>query len=164
MTSRARARPRSGRATGKRDQRHPQAVDLEVARRFRRRRLELGLTLQRMAELVGVTTQQAQKYEAGLNRLSVGRLHRIGEVLGVEVEHFFANVDPEPPDWAGVNKGRRRMLLDLLRHVAAIRDPGHREAICALAREMAALGTGAPAEPSVEQGQPPPEPQSGPIR
>ena len=72
-----------------------QAVDLEVARRLRRRRLELGLTQQEMAELIGVTYQQAHKYETGINRISAGRLYQIAQALGVEVGHFFADVDPE---------------------------------------------------------------------
>src|SRR3954451_6381309 len=48
-----------------------QDVDRHVARRIRERRLELGLTQQQLAELVGVTSQQAHKYEKGDNRVAV---------------------------------------------------------------------------------------------
>jgi transcriptional regulator with XRE-family HTH domain len=119
-------------------------VDLEVARRVRRRRLELGLTLQDVAERLGVTSRQVHKYETGASRVSAGRLHQLAEVLGVEVGHFFEDVDPAglpggaEPGEAG--HGQRRRLLELVRHVAAIGDRGHREAVCALARALATLG------------------------
>jgi transcriptional regulator with XRE-family HTH domain len=119
-------------------------LDLAVARRLRRRRLELGLTLQDVAERLGVTYRQVHKYETGASRVSAGRLRQIAEVLGMEVVHLFAGVDPAglpggaEPDETG--RGQRRRLLELMRHVADIRDRGHREAVCALARELAALG------------------------
>jgi transcriptional regulator with XRE-family HTH domain len=142
----------AGRRGGRR---RVQVVDLAVARRVRLRRLELGLTLRQAAELLGVSYRQLQKYETGHNRLSAGRLHRIAEALGVEVGHFFADVDPEGllggagPDEAG--RGQRRMLLELVRHAAAIRDPKHREALCRLARDLAALGAETPDDPRAEQ-------------
>jgi transcriptional regulator with XRE-family HTH domain len=119
-----------------------QAVGLEVARHVRQRRLELGLTQQRLAELAGVTYQQMRKYETGINRVSAGLLHRIAQALGVEVGHFFAGMDAEGhglAEPAGA-MGQRRRLLELVRHVAGIGDRRHREALCQLARELAALG------------------------
>ena len=84
---------------------------------------------------------------------AAGRLHRIAEVLGVEIGHFFADVDPAgllggaEPGEAGrdLRQDQQRMLLELARHVAAIGDRGHREAVCALARALAALGGEKPA-------------------
>ena len=49
-------------------------VDRYVSLRIRQRRIMLGLTQQQMAELIGVTYQQAHKYETGINRISAGRL------------------------------------------------------------------------------------------
>jgi transcriptional regulator with XRE-family HTH domain len=126
----------------RRDRPGARAVDLEVARRVRQRRLALGMTLQRLAELVGVTYQQVRKYETGINRVSAGLLHRIAQALGVEVGHFLAAMDAEghgPAEPAGA-PGQRRRLLELVRHVAGIGDRRHREALCRLARELAALG------------------------
>ena len=119
-----------------------QAVDLEVARRVRQRRLELGMALQQVAELVGVTYQQVRKYEIGANRISAGLLHRIAQALRVEVGHFFAAMDAEGHGLAepAGTMGQRRRLLELVRHVAGIGDRRHREALCQLARELAALG------------------------
>ena len=56
-------------------------VDHYVSLRIRQRRIMLGLTQQQMAELIGVTYQQAHKYERGLNRISAGRLYEIAQVL-----------------------------------------------------------------------------------
>jgi transcriptional regulator with XRE-family HTH domain len=66
-----------------------QDVDRYIGARIRARRIMLGLTQQRIAELVGVTYQQAHKYEKGINRISAGRLYRIAQALGVEVSYFF---------------------------------------------------------------------------
>ena len=49
----------------------------------------LGLTQQQMAELIGVTYQQAHKYEKGINRVAAGRLYHIAQALGVDVSYFF---------------------------------------------------------------------------
>ena len=100
------------------------------------------MTQQQMAELIGVTYQQVHKYETGINRISAGRLHRIAQALGVEIGYFFEDVDPEGRDRAGpmAVRSQERRLLELVRHVAAIRDPRQREALCRLARDLAALG------------------------
>jgi transcriptional regulator with XRE-family HTH domain len=118
-------------------------VDLEVCRRIRRRRVALSVTQQRLAELVGVTYQQAHKYETGANRISTGRLHRIAQALGVEVGYFFEGVGPDPdglapPGPAGAAR-RRRATLELARDFLRIRSRQGQEALCALARALASL-------------------------
>src|SRR3954452_18813166 len=70
-------------------------VDHYVSLRIRQRRIMLGLTQQQMAELIGVTYQQAHKYETGINRISAGRLYQIAQALGVEIGYFFEEVEPE---------------------------------------------------------------------
>ena len=52
----------------------------------------LGLTQQQMADLIGVTYQQAHKYERGINRIAGGRLYAIAQALGVEVGFFFEGI------------------------------------------------------------------------
>ena len=66
-----------------------QDVDRHVGARMRERRIMLGLTQQQMAELIGVTYQQAHKYEKGINRIAAGRLYNIAQALGVDVGYFF---------------------------------------------------------------------------
>ena len=66
-----------------------QDVDRHVGARMRDRRVMLGLTQHQMAELIGVTYQQAHKYEKGINRVAAGRLYKIAQALGVDVSYFF---------------------------------------------------------------------------
>ena len=71
--------------------RRPRAQDIDrhVGARLRQRRIMNGLTQQQMADLIGVTYQQAHKYETGLNRIAAGRLYVIAHVLGVDIGYFF---------------------------------------------------------------------------
>jgi transcriptional regulator with XRE-family HTH domain len=112
-------------------------VDVLIGRRVRERRLMLGITVQELAAVLGVPYQQVHKYETGANRLSAGRLYRLGEALGVEVGHFFGE------DGAGGDASptaQRRMLLDLVRNFARIPDRRQQEALACLARTLAGLG------------------------
>ena len=70
-------------------------VDNHAGSMFRTRRQELGLSQTAVAERLGVTFQQVQKYERGMNRISMSRLHDLCEILGVPVEYFFDGLDAE---------------------------------------------------------------------
>jgi transcriptional regulator with XRE-family HTH domain len=61
----------------------PTALDVEIGRRIRLRRRELGLSQTDLAEKLGLAFQQVQKYESGANRISVGRLPDIASALDV---------------------------------------------------------------------------------
>ena len=63
--------------------------DAEVGRRVRSRRLECRLSQTELADRIGVTFQQVQKYEKGVNRIGAGRLQRIAEALEVPISFFF---------------------------------------------------------------------------
>ena len=67
----------------------PDPVDVEVGHRIRIQRLQSGLSQMSLAEKLGVTFQQVQKYEKGVNRVGAGRLTKIAKVLGVPVTSFF---------------------------------------------------------------------------
>jgi transcriptional regulator with XRE-family HTH domain len=113
-------------------------VDRYVSLRIRQRRIMLGLTQQQMAELIGVTYQQAHKYETGINRISAGRLYQIARALGVEISYFFEDVEPAG---GGVARNQelmpqQRMLLELARNFAAIKSRKHQEALCNMARVL----------------------------
>jgi transcriptional regulator with XRE-family HTH domain len=101
---------------------------------MRERRIMLGLTQQQMAELIGVTYQQAHKYEKGINRVSAGRLYRIARALGVQVSYFYEGAFNEG---VPVPSPNQRMLLELARNVLEIRDRTHQEAVVSLARALA---------------------------
>jgi transcriptional regulator with XRE-family HTH domain len=109
-------------------------VDRHVARRMRERRLALGLSQDDLAARLGTTYQQLHKYEVGVNRITVGRLHAAAEALGVDVGHFYEGLGaPVPPGPAHAGRGG----LALARNFAAIADPRRREALLALARALA---------------------------
>ena len=67
----------------------PNAVDRHVASRLRLRRLEPGMTQTQLAQAVGVTFQQLQKYEGAINRMAAGALYQLALTLDVPVQYFF---------------------------------------------------------------------------
>lgn len=69
--------------------RSPTDVDVKLGRRVRARRLEIGMSQERLAELLGVTFQQVQKMEKGVNRIAASRLLGISVALDKPVGDFF---------------------------------------------------------------------------
>lgn len=63
--------------------------DIQIGNRLRARRKLLGLSQKNVAEAVGVTFQQVQKYERGVNRISASRLSQFAEVLHVTAAYFY---------------------------------------------------------------------------
>ena len=61
----------------------PDKIDVEVGRRIRMERLARGLTQTELADHLGLTFQQVQKYEKGVNRVGAGRLAKIADILGI---------------------------------------------------------------------------------
>jgi transcriptional regulator with XRE-family HTH domain len=111
-----------------------QDVDRHVGARMRERRVMLGLTQQQMAELIGVTYQQAHKYEKGVNRIAAGRLFAIAQALGVEIGYFFSGVEAGQ---AFRPTAQQRLLLELARSFINMPSRRHQEALCGLARALA---------------------------
>jgi transcriptional regulator with XRE-family HTH domain len=111
-----------------------QDIDRHVGARIRERRIMLGLTQQQLADLIGVTYQQAHKYERGINRVSAGRLFEIARVLTVPVSYFFEGLDAQGGRSASP---RERMCLELARNFAQISNERHQEALSQLARALA---------------------------
>ncbi|HYD86014.1 MAG TPA: helix-turn-helix transcriptional regulator [Vitreimonas sp.] len=65
-------------------------MDKKIGERVRARRLEIGMSQERLAELLGVTFQQVQKYEKGANRIAASRLFDISCALDLPITDFFA--------------------------------------------------------------------------
>ena len=65
------------------------AVDKHVGSRIRMRRMMLGMSQEKLANGLGLTFQQVQKYESGTNRIGASRLLRISQILQVPVSFFF---------------------------------------------------------------------------
>jgi transcriptional regulator with XRE-family HTH domain len=115
------------------------AADHHVGARIRERRIMLGLSQQQLAQMIGVTYQQAHKYERGLNRISAGRLYEIAQVLGVPVSWFFDGLSRA--DQPAEMTQRQRMCLELARNFAAIDNEKHQEALSQMARALAGQST-----------------------
>jgi len=114
-------------------------VDVHVGKRIRQRRWLIGMTQQKLADLVGIKFQQIQKYETGANRVSASRLYDIGESMGVPAAFFFEGLEQNgaqfdtvhgdvPPDLLGdkeamelvrtyyaIPENQRRRLFELAR-------------------------------------------------
>jgi len=65
------------------------SFDQHVALRLRAKRKELGLSQTQLADVIGTTFQQVQKYEKGTNRISAGRLWQVAKCFKVPIEYFF---------------------------------------------------------------------------
>src|SRR6202050_4784117 len=69
--------------------RGPTAVDTHVGQKIRSRRIFLGMSQTEVADAIGITFQQVQKYERGANRVGASRLQQISDALGVSPFYFF---------------------------------------------------------------------------
>lgn len=113
----------------------PHPIDLRVGAALRRRRIAAGFSQQRLAEAIGVTFQQVQKYESAGNRISASRLWQIAGVLGIGVADLFEGVEA-PPSRQAAGCAADREVIDLMDTFSRIRDSGTREALRALSRAV----------------------------
>jgi len=74
------------------NRRGPTAVDVHVGQKIRARRIFLRMSQTEVADAVGITFQQIQKYERGANRVGASRLQQISDALGVSPFYFFEGV------------------------------------------------------------------------
>jgi transcriptional regulator with XRE-family HTH domain len=82
-----------------RGSRKPNPIDAHVGSRVRLRRMLLGMSQEKLGEHLGLTFQQVQKYEKGVNRIGASRLFDLSRVLGVPVQFFY---DEAPGDFDGM--------------------------------------------------------------
>jgi transcriptional regulator with XRE-family HTH domain len=125
----------------------PNAIDIYVGSRVRARRLLLGMSQERLADQIGVTFQQVQKYEKGVNRMGASRLQRIAEVLSTSPSFFFQQENSLPLTLEGldVRAGadpvteflQSKEGLSLNQAFLKITDARLREKIVALVKAMA---------------------------
>ncbi|NEJ74842.1 helix-turn-helix domain-containing protein [Rhizobium phaseoli] len=121
----------------------PNSIDVYVGNRVRVRRKTLGMTQHGLAELLGITFQQIQKYEKGTNRIGASRLQRISEILRVPIGFFFENDGSGPIE--GETSELNKFLsskegLALNKAFIAIEDPNIRQKLVALAKSLAVAG------------------------
>ena len=99
-------------------------LDAEVGQAIRQHRKNAKMTLQGLADRLGIAYQQVQKYETGVNRVGAGRLMEIAEILAVPVASFFdaAHVEDNGSEADAAAQGRQ-----LLAAFLAIKDPQKRK-------------------------------------
>lgn len=135
--------------------RHAQnAVDTHVGARIRLRRHLVGMSQTTLAQALGVTFQQLQKYERGLNRISASRLHDLGRALDTSISYFFDDMPASIGETSAVPLGHgdgghlndpeldklhRRETLNLVRAYYSLEDPNVRRRVLEL---VGSLGSG----------------------
>jgi len=128
----------------------PQSVDVEVGRRVRERRLRSRMSQSELAQSIGVTFQQVQKYEKGTNRIGAGRLSQIAKALDVPIASFFSPASPDealpsissPQDTDEISAVMAtRDGVELVRAFAAVQDAATRRQIVALVQAISASHT-----------------------
>jgi transcriptional regulator with XRE-family HTH domain len=108
-----------------------------MGRRIRLRRLEAGISQEELGDKLGVTFQQVQKYERGLNRVSAARLQLIAEMFGVEIP-FFYDSDGKEPDVDSLLFLNSLFSLRLLRAYTGIKDQAVQRQLVILVEMIAA--------------------------
>lgn len=140
----------SDEGSGDRGVRRANPIDCHVGSRVRMRRMLLGMSQEKLAEYLGLTFQQIQKYEKGVNRIGASRLFDLSHVLGVGVDYFYEDaptLDGAPAaagfaDRAGdsyiVDFLNTREGLELNRAFTRIADAKVRRSVLDLVRSLAA--------------------------
>lgn len=142
----------AGRSEATEKEGRPSPIDVHVGSRIRLRRTLMGMSQERLGDALGLTFQQVQKYERGVNRVGASRLFDLSRVLDVPISFFF---DDLPDSISGGLAGGRRMMgfadgqdplgdetmnrretLELVRAYYRIADPGLRKKVFELIKSM----------------------------
>lgn len=136
----------------------PSPIDIHVGSRIRLRRTLLGMSQERLGDALGLTFQQVQKYERGVNRVGASRLFDISRVLDVPISYFFDDMpegmqetpisgprgrmygfaEQQEPFNAGVDDQlTKRETLELVRAYYRITDPAMRKRMFDLMKSLA---------------------------
>ncbi|MFC4352772.1 helix-turn-helix domain-containing protein [Fodinicurvata halophila] len=113
-------------------------TDIHIGHRLRERRVALGLSQSELADKLGVSFQQVQKYESGANRISGSRLWDISTALETPVSYFFEGLDSE--GFGSDETPLDRQTLELARAVGSIEDENVRSQIVKLVKAFAKAG------------------------
>lgn len=127
----------------------PDPVDCHVGARVRARRLEIGVSQEKLAEGLGLTFQQIQKYEKAANRIGASKLAAIAQALGVPPGFFFEGAPGPAAIYTAADSALARFMASregnmIARGFDRIADPALRAAIAHFVRDAggAAEGTG----------------------
>ncbi len=130
-------------------------IDAHVGHQIRQRRAALGISQEQLAGALGLSFQQVQKYERGVNRVGASRLHDLAQALDVPIGYFFdalPDTSPRPPDSVRGMQGtpqnldgdilNRRETLELVRAFTGITDDDVRRRVLELVRSLGPDPTG----------------------
>ncbi|MFA1676891.1 helix-turn-helix domain-containing protein [Rhizobium mongolense] len=92
----------------------PNKIDVDVGAKIKVQRRLIGMSQSRLGAAIGVTFQQVQKYEKGMNRVGASRLARIAEVLGVQASSFFSGMTERQEGAASLPPIVDNQILDFL--------------------------------------------------
>ncbi len=130
----------------------PNPIDVHVGARIRLRRTLLGMSQEKLADAIGLTFQQVQKYERGANRVGSSRLFDLCKVLDVPISYFFDEMAPgvqdkTPSRLMGLasppvpryepDPMARRETLELVRAYYKIKEPTIRKRVFELTKSIA---------------------------
>ena len=119
----------------------PHPVDRHVGLRIRMRRKEMGVSQERLAESLGITFQQVQKYERGANRVSASKLWEIAGTLRTPVSYFYDGLDGQSGGGAQQTSAQAFLSssegLELLAAFPRITEPAIRRKLVELVRVVA---------------------------
>jgi transcriptional regulator with XRE-family HTH domain len=114
----------------------PSPRDEEIGRRIRTRRLSIGMSQTVLGDKLGITFQQVQKYEKGVNRIGSGRLEELAQILGVPVGYFFDDEPSAADTRAVLNLANTAQTMRLLKAFSDIKSPETRQALVNLAVQV----------------------------
>ena len=129
-----RAEPMPARKSAK----SPSPIDLTVGRNVRVWRMAKGLSQAQLANRLGVTFQQVQKYETGGNRIPTGRLVKLAAILGVPIAALFEGTDAAEPSRSLLALVSDRRSFRLAHAFAAIKDNRCRLSLVNMVEKIAA--------------------------
>jgi transcriptional regulator with XRE-family HTH domain len=89
-------------------------IDVQVGNRVRIRRMLIGMSQERLGDLLGLTFQQVQKYEKGVNRIGAGRLFEVARILNVPVDFFYEGLAPATPEGANDVEGGAPPVMEFV--------------------------------------------------
>ena len=112
-----------------------QKIDRFIGEKIYSLRLAKGLSRQQLAGVIEVTHQQLQKYEKGINRMSIGRLVLIAKALDKKIEYFYEGLE-ETDNVEPMLTQHQRMCIEVSRNFMKIRNPEHQQAINSLIRAL----------------------------
>ena len=124
----------------------PHPIDAHVGGRVRLRRMVVGMSQDKLGELLGLTFQQVQKYEKGVNRIGASRLFDLSRILEVPIQFFFDDFDSQtnrsygfaesPAEDSVMQLLHTPEGVELCRYFAEIRDPKVRKRVLDLVRTL----------------------------